>query len=252
MKLKKITDYLNKYLEIATFSDASANGLQVENSGKVEKIGLAVDASLEVIEKAAAEKCSLLIVHHGLFWGKQNLLTDNHYKRVKALISGDIALYAAHLPLDAHPKTGNNAQIAKKIGLHNIEPFALYNGKNIGMMGKFKKNKPLKEAIANFEKQIGVCNNILKFGSEEISSVGVVSGSATDIDLFKEVKNLGIDILISGEPKYEAYYLAQEIGLNIFYGGHYMTETFGVKALGKVLQKKMGINTVFFDIKCTL
>ncbi len=154
--------------------------------------------------------------------------------------------------MDAHPKIGNNAQIAKKIGLHNIEPFALYNGKNIGMMGKFKKNKPFKEAIANFEKQIGVCNNILKFGSEEISSVGVVSGSATDIELFKEVKNLGLDILISGEPKYEAYYLAQEIGLNIFYGGHYMTETFGVKALGKVLQEKMDINTVFFDIKCTL
>jgi dinuclear metal center YbgI/SA1388 family protein len=252
MKLKKITDYLNKYLEIETFSDASANGLQVENSGKVKKVGLAVDASLEIIEKAAAEKCGLLIVHHGLFWGKQNLLTDNHYKRVKALISGDIALYAAHLPLDAHPKTGNNAQIAKKIGLHNIEPFALYNGKNIGMMGKFKKNKTLKEAIASFEKQIGVCNNILNFGPKEISSVGVVSGSATDIDLFKEVKNLGIDILISGEPKYEAYYLAQEIGLNIFYGGHYMTETFGVKALGKVLKKKMDINTIFFDIKCTL
>jgi len=120
------------------------------------------------------------------------------------------------------------------------------------MMGKFKKNKSLEEAIANFEKQIGVCNNILKFGPKEISSVGVVSGSATDIDLFKEVKNLGIDILISGEPKYEAYYLAQEIGLNIFYGGHYMTETFGVRALGKVLQKKMDINTIFFDIKCTL
>jgi len=252
MKLKKITDYLNEYLEIETFSDASTNGLQVENSGKIKKIGLAVDASLEVIEKAAAEKCGLLIVHHGLFWGKQNLLTDTHYKRVKALISGDIALYAAHLPLDAHPKIGNNAQIAKEIGLHNIEPFALYNGKNIGMKGKFKKSKPLEEAIANFEKQIGVCNNILNFGPKEISSVGVVSGSATDIDLFKEVKNLELDILISGEPKYEAYYLAQEIGLNIFYGGHYRTETFGVKALGKILQKKMDINTVFLDIKCML
>jgi len=252
MKLKKITDYLNEYLEIETFSDASTNGLQVENSGKIKKIGLAVDASLEVIKKATAEKCDLLIVHHGLFWGKQNLLTDIHYKRIKALISGDIALYAAHLPLDAHPKIGNNAQIAKEIGLYNIEPFALYNGKNIGMKGKFKKNKPFEEAIANFEKQIGVCNNILNFGPKEISSVGVVSGSATDIDLFKEVMNLGLDILISGEPKYEAYYLAQEIGLNIFYGGHYRTETFGVKALGKVLQKKMDINTVFFDIKCML
>lgn len=252
MKLEKITKYLNEYLEIETFSDASANGLQVENSGKITKIGLAVDASLEVIEKAAAEKCSLLIVHHGLFWGKQNLLTDNHYKRVKALVSGDIALYAAHLPLDAHPKTGNNAQISKTIGLHHIEPFALYHGKNIGMKGKLKKKQPLEKAIANFEKQIGVCNNMLKFGPKEISSVGVVSGSATDIDLFKEVKNLGIDVLISGEPKYEAYYLAQEIGLNIFYGGHYMTETFGVKALGKVLHKKTGINTVFFDVKCTL
>ena len=252
MKLKKITDYLDEYLEIHTFSDVSANGLQVENSGKITKAGLAVDASLEVIEKAAAENCGLLIVHHGLFWGKQNLILDNHYQRIRSLISADIALYAAHLPLDAHPVVGNNAQIAKTIGLQELKPFALYNGKNIGVMGKLKTKKQIGKAVTVFEKQIGRCNNVLNFGKKEILSVGVVSGSATDIDLFKEVKRLGIDMLITGEPKYEAYYLAQEIGLNIFYGGHYMTETFGVKALGKVLQKKMKIKKVFFDIQCNL
>jgi len=252
MKLKSVIDYLNEYLEVQAFSDVSANGLQVENSGKIKKIGLAVDACQEVIEKAADQSCDLLIVHHGLFWGKQTLIVDNHYKRVRSLISADIALYAAHLPLDAHPEVGNNAQIAKKINLQEIEPFALYNGKNIGMRGKLKTKKSLGKAIKDFKKQIGLCNNVLNFGSEEILSVGVVSGSATDIDLFKEVKRLGIDMLITGEPKYEAYYLAQEIGLNIFYGGHYMTETFGVKALGEVLQQKFKIKTVFFDVQCTL
>jgi len=252
MDLKKITNYLDEYLEVRDFSDVSANGLQVENSGKVEKIGLAVDAGLEVIEKAAAENCDLLIVHHGLFWGKQMLLQDSHYKRIRALICADTALYAAHLPLDAHPEVGNNAQIAKKIDLQQVEPFALYNGRNIGMMGKLKTKKPCEEAIKYFEAQIGRCNHVLNFGSKEILSVGVVSGSATDADLFKEIKKLGIDILITGEPKYEAYYLAKEIGLNIFYGGHYTTETFGIKALGKLLEKELKIKTVFFDVACAL
>ncbi len=252
MKLKKTTDFLDEYLEIHAFSDISANGLQVENSGKINKAGLAVDACQEVIERAADENCDFLIVHHGLFWGKQNLILDNHYNRIQSLISADIALYAAHLPLDAHPEVGNNAQIAKTIGLQNLEPFALYNGKNIGVMGRLKTKRSIGKAISDFEKQIGRCNSVLKFGQKDILSVGIVSGSATDIDLFKEVKRLGIDMLITGEPKYEAYYLAQEIGLNIFYGGHYMTETFGVRALGKILQKNMNIKTVFFDVQCSL
>ena len=124
MKLQLITSHLNRYLEISAFQDNSANGLQVGNSGQVEKVALAVDACQEAMIKAGEAGCNLLIVHHGLFWGKQQLITDNFYQRIKTLISSDIALYAAHLPLDAHPEIGHNIQIAQKIGLNDIEPFA--------------------------------------------------------------------------------------------------------------------------------
>jgi len=120
MELKQVTDYLDAYLQIREYHDDSANGLQVENSENVERIGLAVDACHEAILKAAEAKCNLLIVHHGLFWGEQRLIVDNHFQRIRSLIMADLALYAAHLPLDGHPDVGHNIQIARKIGLIDI------------------------------------------------------------------------------------------------------------------------------------
>ncbi len=250
MELKKITDYLNSYLDIAAFRDDSANGLQVENSGNVAKIGLAVDACHEAIVKSGNAGCNLLVVHHGLFWGKQELVTDNYFKRIRSLIMADIALYAVHLPLDAHPEVGHNIQIAKKIGLSNLEPFAQYYGKLIGMKGKLKAPKSLREIASDVEKAIGHLRALLEFGPDEIHSIGIVSGSATEPALFKELKVQGIDLYVTGEPKYGAYYLAQELGINVFYGGHYITETFGMKALGVLLEKELNIPTEFIDVPC--
>ena len=250
MELKKVADYLDKYLEIAAFRDDSANGLQVENSGNVERIGLAVDACHEAIVKAGNAQCSLLIVHHGLFWGKQELIIDNQFQRIRALIMADSALYAVHLPLDAHPVVGHNIQIAQKIGLSDIEPFAQYYGRPIGMKGKLKKPQSCSEAARDLEKSIGHCRCLLQFGPGEIRSIGIVSGSATDLALFKELKVQGIDLFVTGEPKHGVYYLAQELGLNIFYGGHYLTETFGMKALGEHLEKQLNIPTEFIDAPC--
>ena len=250
MELKEITDYLDNYLDIDAFRDDSANGIQVANSGNVEKIGLAVDACHEAIAKAGDAECDLLVVHHGLFWGKQELVIDSHYKRIHALISADIALYAVHLPLDAHPEVGHNIQIAKKIGLSEIEPFAQYYGRPIGMKGKVKTPKSVSEVARDLEKAIGHCRALLEFGPDEIRSIGIVSGSATEPALFKEIKVQGIDLFVTGEPKHGAYYLAQELGLNIFYGGHYLTETFGMKALGEHLEKGLNISTEFIDAPC--
>ena len=250
MELKKITGYLDNYLETDAFRDDSANGLQVENSENVEKIGLAVDACQAAILKAVEAKCSLLIVHHGLFWGKQQIITDSHFQRVRALIMADIALYAAHLPLDAHPEVGHNIEIARKIGLNDIEPFAPYYGRPIGMKGRLEKPKPCKEIALDLEKAIGSCRGFLEFGPEKVRSIGIVAGSATDPALFREIKLQGIDLFVTGEPKHGAYYLAQEFGLNIFYGSHYLTETLGMKALGQHLQKQFGIPTEFMDTPC--
>lgn len=247
MELKKVTEYLDSYLQIQEFHDDSANGLQVENSENVEKIGLAVDACHEAILKAVEAQCNLLIVHHGLFWGRQQIIIDNHFQRIRSLIIADMALYAAHLPLDAHPEIGHNVQIAAKIDLIDIEPFASYHGKPIGMKGRLKKPRLCVEIAVDIEKAIGSCRALLEFGPEKVHTVGIVAGSATDPVLFKELKTQGIDLFITGEPKHGAYHLAQEFGLNIFYGSHYLTETFGMKALGEHVQKKLHIPTAFID-----
>ena len=250
MELKRITDYLDSYLDIRSFPDDSANGLQVENSENVEKIGLAVDACHEAICKAGDASCDLLIVHHGLFWGSQQLIVDSHFQRVRALIMADMALYGAHLPLDAHSEIGHNRLIARLLALENIEPFALYRGKHIGVKGRLKAPCICAEAAAAAEKAIGTCQGLLEFGPEKIHTVAIVAGSATDPGLFKELKLEGIDLFITGEPKHGAYHLAQEFGLNIFYGSHYQTETFGMKALGEHLNKLFAIPAVFIDAPC--
>lgn len=250
MELKRITDYLDTYLDIHSFQDDAANGLQVENSENVEKIGLAVDACHEVICKAGEAGCDLLIVHHGLFWGRQQLVIDSHFQRLRALIMADMALYGAHLPLDAHPEIGHNRLIARELDLADIEPFALYRGKHIGVKGRLKTPCLCAEAAEASEKAIGASQGLLEFGPEKIHTVAIVAGSATDPELFKELKLAGIDFFITGEPKHGAYHLAQEFGLNIFYGSHYQTETFGMKALGEHLFKLFAIPAVFIDAPC--
>ncbi len=250
MELERITDYIDSYLDIHSYHDDSANGLQVENTGNVKIIGLAVDACHESISRACRAGCDLLIVHHGLFWGSQQLIVDNHYQRIRALIMADLALYAAHIPLDAHPIIGHNRVIAEHLDLEDIEPFALHHGKHIGVKGRFRQSGSRAEAAIWIEKELGACRGLLEFGPETISTVAVVAGSATDIELFRELKRDGIDFFITGEPKYAAYHMAKEFGLNIFYGGHYQTETFGIKALGEHLQRLFAIPVVFMDTPC--
>lgn len=250
MELTHITDHIDAYLKIHAFHDDSANGLQVENSGNIEKIGLAVDASHAAICKAAEAGCNLLIVHHGLFWGRQQLIVDHFFTRIRALVMADMALYAAHLPLDAHQEIGHNHVIARLLDLENIQPFALYHGSYIGAKGCLKAPVSQVEAATWVEKKIGPGRGFFKFGPQTISTVAIVAGSATDPELFRELKREGIDLFITGEAKHGAWHLAQEYGLNIFYGGHYRTETFGIQALGEHLRRLFAIPAVFIDAPC--
>lgn len=248
MELKAITSYLDNYLELASFSEQSANGLQVENSGDVHKIGLAVDPCLEAILRCAEAGCNLLIVHHGLFRGGESHLVGHVFRRLRALIMSDIALYAVHLPLDAHPEVGNNVQIARMLDLRDIQPVGCSLGRPIGVKGSLRTPTSCAQIIPMLESFLGRCHFLVRFGPEQIHSVGVISGSATDASLFQELRAEGIDLLVTGEPKHGAYHLAQECGLNIFYGGHYQTETFGVTALGKHLAARLGLAALFLEV----
>jgi len=250
--LSDLVEYLDQYLDINTFPDASQNGLQVENRCRIGKVGLAVDACLESILKASEAKCNLLLVHHGLLWGESLPIRGLHYNRIRALIQADMALYSAHLPLDAHPEVGNNEQIAKRLQLTEKEPFALYKNKFIGVKGFLPSPLSWDKTLKTCRNSIGTETQLFRFGPDEISCLGIVSGSASEPALFQEATESGIELLITGEPKQTAYYLAQESGLNVYFGGHYQTETFGVKALGDHLKGRLDLEVEFIDTACPI
>jgi dinuclear metal center YbgI/SA1388 family protein len=250
--LRHIVSYLDRYLAIAAYRDDSLNGLQVESRGSVTKIGLAVDACLEAIRKAQEAGCGLLIVHHGLLWGKQQPLIYNYYERIRSLIMADIALYAAHLPLDGHPDVGHNIRIARAMELQSTEPFIQLSGSPLGIKGRLRQPQSCRAVCAAVEEIVGGCSASITCGPAMISSVAIVSGSATLPEILWELRRQAIDLYITGEPKHGACHLARELGLNIFYGGHYRTETFGMQALGEHLEEKLGIPWEFIDAPCAL
>lgn len=248
MELEKIVIYLDKLLEIEKFqnSDSALNGLQVgELKSEIKKVALAVDASLATIEKAIALDCDLLLVHHGLFWGKPIALRGNHYRRVEALIKNSLALYAAHLPLDAHPQWGNNAQLAKKLELQALSPFGLYKGAFIGYQGTLPKALSLPEIIAKLGTREADCLSILPFGKKTVQSVAIVSGGATQ-EVYEAIEK-EIDLFITGDCSHEVYHPCMEAKINMLSLGHYFTEMGGVQAVGKELKKALGVETIFID-----
>jgi dinuclear metal center YbgI/SA1388 family protein len=248
VKLKTIVDFLDTELKIKYFEDASHNGLQVANFGNIKKICVGVDASLEFFTLAAKEKANLLICHHGLSW-KDSLkrITGMNYNRLKFLIQNDIALYAAHLPLDAHPELGNNIQICKKLGLKNIKQFGNYNNMLLGFTGSLPTPLNLKEFKQLVSSSVGKIVGTMDFGKKKISSVAVVSGGAASNIL--EAAELGIDVFLTGEPELTAYHIAQECRINAVFAGHYSTEVFGVKAVARLLEEKFLIKAEFIDTK---
>jgi len=245
--LKTIVTFLDRELEIATFKDSSHNGLQVENSGRISRVCCGVDASMETFEAAQTQGAELLICHHGLSWGESLAhITDLNYRRIRFLIEHDMALYACHLPLDAHPRYGNNAGIVKALGLRNLKPFGLYNGRQIGFAGRLAK--PV--SYASFKKQVsaatGAALQTMDFGKPRVQTVAVVSGGAAAE--IAEAGQKGIDVYVSGEPALTAYSLAQEYGVNAIFAGHYATEVFGVRSLGEVLQSRFAVKAEFINL----
>lgn len=245
MELKTLSNYLDSLLNTHNIPDDSLNGLVLENSGKIEKIGLAVDFNLVVIEQAVKEKVNLIIFHHGPYWGKPIPLTGHTYRRFKTLIENDIAIYVSHLPLDMHPEFGNNAYALKLVGLLYSFDFGNYHGVNIGKGFELEDPLPLDTLIMRFEEKIGKPLVIWDFGVKEVRKGAFVSGDA--ISLLPEAVEKGLDILIVGEPRHYAYSVARDNNINVVFFGHYQTETLGLRALGEHLREKFGLEVVFLE-----
>jgi dinuclear metal center YbgI/SA1388 family protein len=245
VSLAAIVADCDKILRTKTIGDydGAANGLQMANRGTVSRIAATVDASLATVKLAVAAKADLLIVHHGLFWNPTHPWTGKKYELLQLLVENNLAVYSSHLPLDAHPRLGNNAQLCAALGLKKLKPFFLTHGQTIGFKSQTKISRS--ELAAKLERATGVRPKIIPGGKDICEKIGVVTGGAGG-DL-KLAAAEGIDTFITGEGPHWTYALAEELGLNVFYGGHYATETFGVKALAAQLSKKFKVPWTFLD-----
>ncbi len=240
-----IATYCDRLLRVPEIRDydGAVNGLQVENRGGVAQIGAAVDASLATIRKAIIERVDLLVVHHGLFWSSRQPWTGRNFELLQLLLENNVAVYSAHLPLDVHPRLGNNAQLCEALGLRGFKPFFSVKDQFLGL--QCTASVPRTELA----RRLGnVTKNEVKLipgGPKVCRRIGVVTGGAG-----AEVKlaaSEGVDTFVTGEGPHWTFALAEELGVNVLYGGHYATETFGVKALASHLAKKFGVPWVFID-----
>jgi dinuclear metal center YbgI/SA1388 family protein len=247
MKRDELIAYLDDYLRVKEIEDSSQNGLQVEGPEEVTEVAFAVDSCQVAFGQAVANGAQLLIVHHGLLWDKPLRLVGPIFQRVKTLIEGDCGLYAVHLPLDVHPEVGNNAELACLLGLKDTHAFGEYHGSKVGIGGVLDPPIPLDVLIERLARATGRPPvRVLAHGPAEVSQVGCISGGAAF--LTDQVAEAGFDTFVTGETSHAFFHYAAEWGLNVVYGGHYATETLGVKALARHLGEKFGLETTLLDI----
>jgi dinuclear metal center YbgI/SA1388 family protein len=230
------TDKVNDY-------DGAINGLQVENRGSITRIAAAVDASLATVEMAIASRADLLIVHHGLFWGCRTPWTGTTYQLMHLLMEHNLAVYSSHLPLDMHPRLGNNAQLCAALGFRATKPFFFQKDQFLGLQSR--TGVLLEDLKGRLRKAVGGEPVVLPGGPTICHRIGVVTGGA-GAELHQAIKE-GIDTFITGEGPHWTFTLAEELEVNVLYGGHYATETFGVKALAADLSKRFGVPWSFLD-----
>lgn len=247
-----------KFKEIDTI-----NGIQVSRSNlPIQKIAYAVDASLEVIQEAVHQKVDVLFVHHGFFWGKPIPINHTMYEKVKLLLENDIALYAVHLPLDAHMSMGNNAQLAFRLGMKHIVEFGDYKGQYIGVQGNLEHSTHIDEVYEILFREDNLGNSTIpiikkdpsmsyqaiemcKSSNTNIKKIAIITGGGTQY--IEQAYIEKVDLYITGDASHTTWLQAKELNINVFFAGHYFTEIWGVLAVGNFLQKEYNIQGIFID-----
>jgi dinuclear metal center YbgI/SA1388 family protein len=246
--VRTITTYVNNLLEIGRYADMAVNGLQVEGpKNEVHRVGFAVDAGYSIIESAAHSECDLLVVHHGILWGGCPPIVGPLARKLQLCMNRGVSLYAAHLPLDGHLEFGNAAQIALLLGVTDISPAFPYKGATIGIRGTFPTPRTPQEIASRVSQSEGALQPplVLSFGPKDVRTIGIATGAATSV--IPECAELGIDLLLTGESKQEAYHSAKEHHMNVICMGHYASETFGVRALERILQREFRVETCWIS-----
>ena len=247
-RLTSIITALDERLTPAEFEDLGPNGLQVPGGDEVTKVVTGVTAQRELIERAVAEGAQLVLVHHGLFWDFHPTgLTPVLAERLRPLFKHDVALAGYHLPLDAHHELGNNAILADRLGCERHEAFGTYRDQKIGRAGTFPGDGiPASELFERVREVTARVPTVFDGGPERVRRIGIVSGSGADT--LPEASALGLDALLTGEPREHVMADAREAGIHFIAAGHYATETFGIRALGDWLERRFGVEHLWIDI----
>jgi dinuclear metal center YbgI/SA1388 family protein len=243
--LSELVAYLDTYLAVDDVPDSehALNGLQVEAAGPVRRVAVAVDATEATIAGAVRADAQLLVVHHGLFWDGNKPVTGRRYRRLRLLLEAGVALYSSHLPLDVHEEVGNNAVLARELGLAVRGRFAEHRGVALGVWGDLDTTR---DALASRVAQVlGTSVKVVAGGPTQVRRVGVITGGGGGF--VEAAREADLDVLITGEGSHHTYFDATEGGLNLFYGGHYATETWGVRALAAHLEERYGLESMFLD-----
>ena len=243
--LQSIARYCDQLLNTPPVPDfdGAVNGLQIERAGAIKRLAAAVDASTVTVEMAAQAGADLLLVHHGLFWSARQPWTGTNYRLLRLLIDNNLAVYSSHLPLDVHPRLGNNAQLCRKLGFKRCRPFLPMRGLPVGL--KTLDNVPLKRLASRVGKIVGGPVHVIAAGPRTCRRIGVVTGGAGGE--LAEAAGEGVDTFITGEGAHWTHAMAEELKVNVLYAGHYATETFGVKALGDRMATEFGLEWEFLD-----
>jgi dinuclear metal center YbgI/SA1388 family protein len=240
-----LVDFLDAHLrtrEVPDYPNAR-NGVQVYREGDVRLVAFAVDASQATIDEACHRGADMLVVHHGLFWGGLQPLVGSHYRRVRALLAANVGLYSSHLPLDVHPEHGNNAVLARELGMRVDGSFGSYAGMDIGVWGTLEMRR---EALAaRLDQVLGSRIRMIAGGPERVTRVGIVTGGAGG--QIQAAREASLDAFITGEVAHHNYFDAMEGGINLYIGGHYATEVWGVRALAGFVAEHLGLETIFID-----
>ncbi len=246
MQRNKLITYLNNYLRVAEIKDYGPQGLQVETSNKtIKRIALAVDTAPLIIKAVADWQADMLLVHHGILWRNVERIAGPLGERVRLLLLHGINLYAAHLPLDAHPEVGNNAVLARMLDIDVTDWWGAPTGVPLGVIGPAAGSPSLSQMVEKIEKKLHSQVRVLPHGPEQVGTMAILSGFGADE--IATVKALGADTYLTGETSHANFWAAADYGLNIIYAGHYATETVGVQALGQHLAGKFDIEVKFFD-----
>ena len=249
--LAQLAEYLDATLEIATIADYpnAFNGVQLANLGDIERVACAVDFCGATIDGTIAAGARLLLVHHGMFWGGVQPITGTRHRNLWTLVTHDVAVYAAHLPLDLHPRLGNNAMLARRLGLEPIGGFDAFHGRDVGVRGTSDiETAALVDAARGLAEECGGQLVATPFAKGRTTRTwGVCTGAGASSSSLRDASALGLDTLIVGEGPHHTAVEARERGIVVLYAGHYATETLGVRAVGAELERQFGVTSTFID-----